>query len=75
MAFGKLILLIVFSIICGITGQCLYNAGATLVGESGVSQEIVTAIVGVIGCFLGYVLILYSLFKPDVYAIKTFVFN
>lgn len=46
-----------------IFGNCMIQAGFQMVGESGVSQEIVNAMVGTIGVVLGCWLIIYTLYK------------
>lgn len=50
----------------------MMNTGFEMVGESGVSQEVVNAIFGVIACILGVYTMLYGIVKPTMNCIRLF---
>jgi len=65
--YKKILLNIFVSVTVIVIGSAIMNTGCLMVGKSGVSQEVVNAIIGVDGCLFGIFLIIYSIYKSLVY--------
>lgn len=65
--YEKILLNIFASVVVILIGNAIMNAGCLMVGESGVSQEMVNAIIGIDGYIFGLFLIIYSVYKSIVY--------
>jgi uncharacterized membrane protein len=65
--YEKILLNLFALVIIILIGNAIMNAGGLMVGQSGVSQEVVNAIIGT-DCYLfGIFLIVYSIYKSIVY--------
>ncbi len=65
--YEKILLNIFALVVITVIGNAIMDTGGLMVGESGVSQEVVNAIIGTDFYLFGLFLIIYSIFKSIVY--------